>query len=200
MVRVPILEIVRLKFAVLAVKVAVQDVAAFKVTEPVLQPVPLQPVKVEPDAGVAVRATTVPLLKVAEQVVPQLMPAGELVTVPLPLPDLATDRLDVCRLKVAVQEVAAFKVTEPVVQPVPLQPVKVEPDAGVAVRATTVPLLKVVEQVVPQLMPAGELVTVPLPVPAKDTVRLKVANAAAVVAQVSGEYGEAPAELNALTR
>ena len=73
--------------------VAVQDVAAFMVTEPVAQPVLLHPAKVEPDAGVAVKATTVPLLKFAEHVVPQLMPAGELVTVPLPVPALTTIRL-----------------------------------------------------------------------------------------------------------
>ena len=90
-------------------------------------------------------------------------------------------------------------VTEPVVQPVPLHPAKVDPDAGVAVKATTAPLLKLAEQVVPQLMPAGELVTVPLPVPVEDTVRLNVANDA-VVPQASGVYGEPPAELNALTR
>ncbi len=72
-----------------------QEVAAFMVTEPVLQPVPLQPAKVEPEAAVAVRVTAVPLLKLTEQVLPQLMPAGELVTVPLPVPDLATERLKV---------------------------------------------------------------------------------------------------------
>jgi hypothetical protein len=52
-------------------------------------PVPLQappqPVKTKPDAGVGVRVTCVPLLKLALQVAPQLMPAGELVTAPLPV-------------------------------------------------------------------------------------------------------------------
>jgi hypothetical protein len=57
-------------------------VAAFTVTEPVVQPVPLQPAKIEPAAAVAVSVTIVPLLKLAEQVLPQLIPAGELVTVP----------------------------------------------------------------------------------------------------------------------
>ncbi len=52
------------------------------------------------------------------------------------------------------------------VQPPPLQPVKVEPAAGVAVSVTTVPVGNAVEQVAPQVMPAGALVTVPLPVPA----------------------------------
>ena len=72
--------------------VAVQDMAAFMVTEPVVQPVPVQPANVEPDAGVAARVTVEPLLKFAEHVLPQLMPAGELVTVPLPVPALTTER------------------------------------------------------------------------------------------------------------
>ena len=59
----------------------------------------------------------------------------------------------------------AFIVTAPVVQPVPLQPAKVEPAAGVAVKLTIVPLLYDAEQLLPQLMPVGLLVTVPLPVP-----------------------------------
>ncbi len=62
------------------------------VTEPALHPVPVHPAKVEPAAGVAVKVTTVPLVKVDEQVVPQLMPAGELVIVPVPVPVLTTER------------------------------------------------------------------------------------------------------------
>jgi hypothetical protein len=54
-------------------------------------------------------------------------------------------------------------------QPPPLQPVKVEPAAAEAVRVTEV--LKLARQVEGQLMPAGALVTVPLPVPAGVTVR-----------------------------
>ena len=53
---------------------------------------PLQPEKVEPTAGVAVRVTKVPELKLAEQVAPQEIPAGLLETVPVPVPDLATVR------------------------------------------------------------------------------------------------------------
>ena len=56
-----------------------------KLTTPLVQPV--QPPKVEPLAGVAVNVTVVPLLYKAEQVLPQLIPAGLLVTVPLPVPD-----------------------------------------------------------------------------------------------------------------
>jgi len=55
-------------------------------------------------------------------------------------------------------------------QPPPLQPLKVEPAAGVAVSVTTVPLAKPAEQVALQLIPAGLLVTVPVPVPAGVTV------------------------------
>ena len=98
-----------------------------------------------------------------------MMPAGLLVTVPLPVPAFVIERTSVCGacgLKVAVQVLLAFIVTEPVVQPVPLQPAKVEPVAGVAVKVTEVPLLYDAEQLLPQLLiPAGLLVTVPLPVP-----------------------------------
>jgi hypothetical protein len=59
-------------------------------------------------------------------------------------------------------------------QPPPLQPVKAEPALGVAVSVTAVALAKAAEHVVPQVIPAGELVTVPLPVPALLTVSVKV--------------------------
>jgi hypothetical protein len=68
----------------------------------------------------------------------------------------------------------AFIVTEPVAQPVPLQPAKTDPAAGMAFKVTMTPLLTVVEQVVPQLIPTGELVTVPLPVPALLSMSVKV--------------------------
>ena len=58
---------------------AVTVVAALSVTvhAPVPeQPPPLQPVKVEPAAGVAVKVTAVPLAYAAEHVVPQEIPAG----------------------------------------------------------------------------------------------------------------------------
>src|SRR5512143_514126 len=151
-----------------ALKVAVQLVEEVRVIEPLVQPLPLQPVNVEPAAGVATRATTVPLLNDAEQVLPQLRPAGLLVTVPMPVPTLEIARVDSGAdwgRKVAVQVAFAFRVIEPLVHPVPLQPAKIEPEAGVAVRVTSVPLLKVAEQVLPQLMPAGLLVTAPFPVP-----------------------------------
>ena len=79
-------------------------------------------------------------------------------------------------MKVAVTVVAALRVTVQVpvpLQPPPLQPVKVEPAAGAAVSVTAVPLEKLAEQVAPQVIPAGALVTVPLPVPAGVTVRVK---------------------------
>ena len=57
---------------------------------PVPEQAPLQPLKVEPDAGVAVMVTLVPWLKLDEHVLPQLMPAGVDVTVPEPAPVLVT--------------------------------------------------------------------------------------------------------------
>src|SRR3989449_11559676 len=96
------------------------------------------------------------------------MPAGALVTVPLPVPALETVSAKVGRVKVAVTVVAAETVTThaPVPeQPAPLQPPKVEPAAGAAVSATAVPLVKLAAQVAPQVMPAGGLVTAPAPGP-----------------------------------
>jgi hypothetical protein len=72
--------------------VAVQLRATSIATFPVLHAAPLHPAKVVPAAGVAVSVTSVPLLNEAEQVPPQLIPAGLLVTVPLPLPVLAIER------------------------------------------------------------------------------------------------------------
>jgi hypothetical protein len=48
--------------------------------------------------------------------------------------------------------------------------VNAEPALGVAVRVTTVPLRKSAAHVAPQLIPAGLLVTVPVPAPARVTV------------------------------
>jgi len=54
-----------------------------------VQPLPLQLAKTDPEAGIAVSVTVVPPENDREQVVPQLMPLGLLVTVPLPVPFLA---------------------------------------------------------------------------------------------------------------
>jgi hypothetical protein len=72
--------------------VAVTDVVLVGVTLQVPVPVqaPDQPVKVELAFGVAVSVTAVPLGKLALHVVPQVMPAGELVTDPPPVPATAT--------------------------------------------------------------------------------------------------------------
>src|SRR5438046_1785759 len=184
---------VTVRVKVCGVKVAVTVVAAETVPTQVPvpeQPPPLQPVKVEPAAGVAVSVTAVPLVKLAEQVAPQLIPAGELVTVPLPVPAWLTVSAKLGRLKVAVTVVAAETVTThvPVPEhPPPLQPVKVEPAAGAAVSVTAVPLVKLAEQVTPQVIPAGVLVTVPMPVPALETVRTKVCDAKVAVTVVAAE-------------
>jgi hypothetical protein len=60
--------------------------------EPVPEhPPPLHPVKVALDLASAVRVTGVLAEKSNEQVSPQSTPAGELVTVPRPFPDLVTE-------------------------------------------------------------------------------------------------------------
>ena len=76
----------------------------------------------------------------------------------------------------AVTDVAALSVTVHVPVPVqpPLQPLKIEPAAGAAVKVTAVPLANAAAQVVPQAMPAGALVMVPVPAPLELTVSVKV--------------------------
>jgi hypothetical protein len=77
------------------------------------------------------------------QVTPQSIPAGELVTVPAPDPDLATVKARPTR-KVAETVVLESSLTEhdPVPeQPPPDQPVNADPDWACAVRVTVVPLL-----------------------------------------------------------
>jgi hypothetical protein len=185
-------------------KVAVMLPAAFIETVQVGVPAqPLfQPVKVEPAAGVAVKVTSVPLVNAAEQVAPQLMPAGALVTVPVPLPAFVTVSAKGCGANVAVTALAAFSVTvhEPVPAHAPLHPVNIAPAPGAAVRVTSVPLLNDAEQVMPQLIPAGVLVTAPDPAPARLTVstkdcrppKLAVTDVAALIVTVQVPVPEQP--------
>ena len=86
-------------------------------------------------------------------------------------------------LKVALTDFAASMVTlhAPVPLQAPLQPANVEPESGVAVRFTTAPLSKFAEHVGPQEIPAGELATVPVPVPPFVTVRAKDVRGAPVI-------------------
>ena len=112
------------------------------------------------------------------------MPSGPWAIIPghvgfvgsaLLLPKLSTTE-NVGAAKVAVTDCAAFMFTlqMPMPEQAPLQPVNVDPTPPTAVNAT-VPLAKVVEQIAPQLIPAGLLVTVPLPV--TETVSGKVVTA-----------------------
>ena len=78
------------------------------------------------------------------QVVPQSIPAGELVMAPVPLPVLATVSDICCKAKSALTLWLWSRVTVQVVAvPVqaPVQPVKVESVAGLAARVTGVFLL-----------------------------------------------------------
>src|SRR5437016_7926614 len=143
------------------------------------QAAPLHPANVEPAAGVAVKVTVVPLVKLAlHVVVGPLMPDGLLVIEPEPLPAEVTDNGKVTRLNVAVTDCAAviFTLQVPVpAQAAPLHPANVEPVAGVAVKVTVVPLVKLALHVlVGQLIPDGLLVIEPEPLPAEVTDNGKV--------------------------
>jgi hypothetical protein len=90
----------------------------------------------------------------------------------LPAAALAGERLlatgtDGTLLKVAVTVIAVFTVRMHVAVPLqaPVQPEKIEPEAGLAVSVIGVATATAFVQVVPHAIPAGELVTVPAPVP-----------------------------------
>lgn len=127
--------------------VAVTLSAALIVTTHVpapLQPAPLQPSNDEPEPGVAVSVTCEPELKSAVQALPQLIPSGELTTVPLPAPASVTVNANCTLLNVAVTDCAELMLIVQVPVPpqpdCPLQPANVEPEPAVAVSVTCVPL------------------------------------------------------------
>ncbi len=84
------------QFVGVTLNVAVTDfeTSMDTVQGPVPEQAPLQPANVDPALATAVSVTVVPLAKAAEQMEPQLIPAGELVTVPDPVPALVT--VNVC--------------------------------------------------------------------------------------------------------
>jgi hypothetical protein len=180
-----------------AAKLAVTELAEPMVT--VHGPVPLhapdQPVNVDAPSAVGVRVTMAPVVKLAVHVAPQLIPEGDEVTVPPPVPFLLTARPNWITLKLADTDSAVSMVTEQV--PVPLhapdQPMNVDVPPGAAVSVTTVPLAKLKEHVGPQLIPEGDEVTVPSPVPVLatfnpfwTTLKLAVTELAAFMVTVHG--------------
>src|SRR5436309_13322763 len=93
------------------------------------------------------------------------MPAGALVTVPLPTPLELTVSVKDWIANVAVTEVAALIVTVQVPvpeQPPPLQPEKVEPAAGAAVKEIGRASGRAAAEVVADAVPAGAVVAVRL--------------------------------------
>jgi hypothetical protein len=165
LVTVPLPDTLTLSVYWVVANVAVTLCAAFIVTTQLPTPLqaPLQPEKPKPFAGVAVKVTAVPALKLALHVEGHVTPVGELVT--LPLPDTVADNVKTWT-NVAVTDCGEFIVTVHPALPLqaPLQPLKAQPLAGVAVKVTGVPLANPALQVDGQLMPVGLLATVPLPV------------------------------------
>ena len=174
--------VLRVKFAVTAWAAVIGTVQV-----PVPVQAPLQPEKDDPEVAVGVSVTDVPLSYGATQVPGQLMPAGLLVTVPEPEPAFVTVKLN-CAVKIAstaIGEVPTVKLHAPLPEHWPPQFLNTEPAAADWDKVTTVPLAKVKLQVPGQLIPAGELVTVPLPLPGRLTVTS--ACAAKVAPTESGE-------------
>ena len=106
-----------------------------------------------------------------------MMPLGLELTVPVPVPMrvMLSGKVE-AELNVAVTARACVieTVQAPVPEQAPLQPAKLAPLPAAAVSVTEVPLAKLALQVLPQLMPPVFDVTVPVPLPAFDTVSAKV--------------------------
>src|SRR3954452_4813259 len=87
---------------------------------------------------------------------------------------LVKDAVYCSSLKFAVSERSSVMVTVHPPEPLqaPPQDPNVDPASAVGVRVTIVPSAKSAAQVAPQLMPAGVLVTVPLPPPVLLTLRV----------------------------
>jgi hypothetical protein len=139
----PLVAVVRVNFGV---KVAVAfTVDVPMVNEQVLVPeqAPLQPVNTKPEAGVAVRVTAAPELKLPEQLdTVHVMPAGLLATEPEP--DNVTLTGNDAVSKLALTNCTAFMVTTqaPVPEhPPPVHPVNTEPTAALALSVTESPWL-----------------------------------------------------------
>jgi hypothetical protein len=184
----------------------VTDCAALIETEqmPVPEQAPLHPVKVDPAEGAAVRLTFWPCAKFPVQVAVQFTPLGVLTTVPLPLPLIVRLSGKVgWVLNVAVTDRAALMVTvQGSALQSPLHPANTEPTSDeTADSVTGVPSVNDVEHVLPQVMPAGLLVTVPDPVPIFMTERAYVGinvNVALTDFELSMMTGHVPVPLHGL--
>src|SRR4051812_13300964 len=84
----------------------------------------------------------------------------------MPSPERSTLRDTVSSLNDALQDLLLLIITIPSRQSEsPLHPAKMEPEAAIGVRETTIPEEYASEQSLPQLIPAGLLFTLPLPLP-----------------------------------
>ena len=155
-------------------KSAATDCGPLMFTEqvPPAEQAPLQDVNVDPGAGTAVRVTVESWGKLNAHCGAQLIPIGMLFTVPVPNP--VTVMIKGCTKSNSAPTVTG-EFTVRVHGAIPAQkaefhPANPDPPAGFAVSVTEVPFLKVKPQVLPQSIPAGVLVTLPLPLPEGATV------------------------------
>jgi hypothetical protein len=160
------------------VKVAVTPCASLIVTLHAAvpeHPAPVHPENVDPGEGVALSVTFWPCAKLPVQDTVQLMPAGELTTDPLPLPAMVSVSGKVgWVLKVAVTDrLALIVMVQGSAAQSPVHPANTDPGDDTAVSVTRVPSVNSALHVLLQLIPLGLLVTVPDPLPAFVTVRVR---------------------------
>src|SRR4029079_10059963 len=186
----------------LNVAVTVRFPSMFTLHAPMPLQAPPQPSKVEPLLGVAVKSTLAPMTKFAVQVAAQdAIPVGSLLTVPSPKPSLMTVRVAkveaAANVAVTVRSAPIATIQAPVpLHPLPVHPMNADPLVGVALSVTVLPVSKTVVQTLPQKIPLGSLVTMPVPDPPLFTVSRFVAagtmNRAVTVAFACTAQGPVP--------
>ena len=128
---------------------------------------PAQRSKTDPGVGAAVSVTRLWKSKVALHVVPQLIPGGSEVTVPVPFPRVNTLREGFGLNAAATPMGWSMRRVQVGVDPPqpPPQRRKYEPGPGVAFKVTTSFMEYALVQVVWQLIPGGLEVMLPVPKP-----------------------------------
>ena len=140
------------------------------------QPPPLQPVKLEPSLGVAVRLTVAPEVKLCEHDPGHEIDASSLETAPDPLPAVVTVSNGIgagANVAVTLWSESIVTVHVGVVRlghPPPVQPVKIEPATGSRSGPLSEPEGSTPEQRGGHEIDASALDTVPEPAPSDATV------------------------------
>src|SRR5262249_39586704 len=130
---------------------------------------PTQPTNCQPRAGFARSRTVPPEANGAAQRPGHAMPRGELLTVPRPLTETASETMSGAKVAVTVFGPSIARAQSALLLHAPPQCRKRKPAAGVACSATRAPCSQAIEQTPGQEIPGRSLATEPWPRPRNTT-------------------------------